>query len=252
MSAAEIQETTETPERAFLVRAYDADIAAGTGRTIDVRIVPYGETATVNDGFGGVARGVPYQEQWMPGVFNHQLNAANRVLANVEHQLGIQGIVGHGLALREASDGFHGSFKAHENADGDKALMLVNEGVFSGISLEAQPVKNIRTSAGVVQRVKANLRGIAFCRQGAFAGAQVLAVREAHNVVDEIDESLLPVDMDPETVERCRRLGISLPQRYQTHPADTPAQTGTSEAAPVESSDNSTSSEEGNGRDEAE
>lgn len=225
---------TETPERAFLVRTYAAQFDTAKGRTIDVRIVPYGQTATSTDGFGGVARGVPYQEEWMPGVFAHQVNAANRVLANVEHQPGIGGIVGHGIALREAPDGFHGSFKAHETPDGDKALMLVNEGVFSGVSLEAHPVKNVRSARGIVQRVKANLRAIAFCRESAFVGAQVLAVREAHVVVDEIDEELLPVEIDPETIERCRRLGIALPQRYQAQPAeDTPDDSGTPETAPA-------------------
>lgn len=252
MSTAEIETQIETPERAFLVREYAAEFGTAKGRTIDVRIVPYGETATVADGFGGVPRGVPYQEEWMPGVFSHQVNAANRVLANVEHQQGIGGIVGHGIALREATDGFHGSFKAHETPDGDKALMLVNEGVFSGVSLEALPVKNVRSTNGIVQRVKANLRGIAFCREGAFAGSQVLAVREAHLVVDELDESLLPRELDPEIVERCRRLGIVLPQRYQAHPdePDTSAQTDTSEAAPA--SDVTSTSEERDGRDQAE
>ena len=59
------------------------------GRTVDVRIVPYGRTARVSDG------GPLYEEQWMPGVFAHQVNAANRVLANFEHQSGIGGVVGH-------------------------------------------------------------------------------------------------------------------------------------------------------------
>jgi hypothetical protein len=38
--------------------------------------------------------------------------------------------------------------------------------------------------------------------------------------------------MDAETVERCRRLGVELPERYQAHPdeTDTPALTGTSES----------------------
>ena len=52
----------------------------------------------------------------------------------------------------------------------------------------------------------------------------MLAVRE--EVI--LDEELLPIDLDPELVERCRRLGIELPQRYQAHPAesDTPAESG--------------------------
>jgi HK97 family phage prohead protease len=230
----EMTQESQSPERAIITRTYDVDLDVATGRTIDVRIVPYGERATVADGFGGVARGVPYEEEWMPGVFSHQVNAAHRVLANVEHEPGIRGIVGRGLELREASDGFHGSFKALENPDGDKALMLINDKVFTGVSLEAQPVKNVRSASGVVQRVKANLRGIAFCRDGAFAGAQVLAVREAHTVVDEIDAEFLPPEIDPELVERCRQLGIAVPQRYQAHPeTDTSAQADTSETAPA-------------------
>lgn len=220
------EQETEAAERPLLVRSFVADVTPGDGRTVDVRIVPYGEQATVHDGLGGLPRGVPYQEEWMPGVFEGQVRAANRVLANVEHERGLRGIVGHGLELREAADGFHGSFRLHENEDGEKALMLVREGVFEGISLEAIPKKNVRSAAGVIQRVKATLRGIAFCREGAFPGARVLAVREQ----DILDEELLLPDIDPELVERCRRAGIRLPQRFEAPPDETdpPAETGTS------------------------
>lgn len=213
------------PVEETIVRTFAAEMSAGDGRTVDVRIVPYGETATANDGFGGVARGIPYTEQWMPGAFLHQEKAANRVLANFEHHPGLAGVVGHGLTLREAADGFYGSFRMHETPDGDKALMLVREGVLGGVSLEAQPVKSVRNAAGIVQRVKANLRAIALCREPAYAGAQVLAVRTA----PVFDEEILPVDLDPEIVERCRRLGIKLPQRYEAHPDEegTPDESGT-------------------------
>lgn len=202
----------------MIQRTFEAEITPGDGRTIDVRIVPYGERATVADGFGGVARGIPYEEEWMPGVFDHQVAAANRVLANFEHQSGIGGVVGHGIALRSSHDGFHGSFRALKTESGDTALELVKEGVLAHVSLEARPVKSIRSAAGVVQRVKANLRAIAFCRSPAFAGAQVLAVREQDIV---FDEDHLPVAMNPQLIERCRRLGIRLPQRYQGHPDET-------------------------------
>jgi HK97 family phage prohead protease len=150
----------------------------------------------------------------MPGVFSHQVNAANRVLVNFEHQPGIGGVVGHGLELRDAADGFHGSFRLHGSPDGDKTLLLVKEGILDGVSLEAMPVKTVRTTAGVTQRVRANLRAVALCRNPAYADAKVLAVREAI-----IDEEMLPVDIDPELIERCRRLGLKVPQRYEAHPA---------------------------------
>jgi HK97 family phage prohead protease len=220
----EIQERNpETAERPFLVRTFEAAAIEVEGRTVDVRIVPFGEVARVAD----PPDFHPYEEQWMPGVFDHQLSAANRLHANYEHEKGIGNVVGHGLTLRSEADGYHGSFKIHKTPNGETALELLRDGALPSVSLEAYAVKSTPTASGVVQRVKANLRGIAFCREGAFAGAKVLAVRSAI----ELDEELLPVAPDPETVERCRRLGIRLPQRYEAHPdeTDTPSEEGTSE-----------------------
>lgn len=235
---------TEAPDRGLIRRTFAAEMTAGDGRTVDVRIVPYGERITHNDGLGGVPRGVDYQEEWLPGVFVHQVNAANRVVANFEHQPGIAGIVGHGLALREEQDGFHGSFTIHETPAGETALILLREKVVEQVSLEAAPVKNIRSAGGVMQRAKANLRAIAFTRFGAYSGARVLALREEQETT--FDEALLPVAPDPELIERCRRLGIRLPQRYKAHPAETgtPASSGTPEDGTRQPIGNHTSSEE--------
>ncbi len=86
-------EPAEPAERKPLVRRFETEITAGDGRTVILRVVPFGQTATANDGLGGVPKGVPYQEEWLPGVFDKQLNAANRILLNFEHQLGIAGVV---------------------------------------------------------------------------------------------------------------------------------------------------------------
>lgn len=209
-----------------IVRTFAAEVAAGDGRTVDVRIVPYGESAIATDGYGGLPKGVPYREQWMPGAFTQMTRAANRVLVNFEHQQGLAGVVGHGISLRDAPDGFYGSFKIHETADGEKALMLVREGVLGGISLEVpvRSVKSVRTATGLVQRVKGHLKGIALCREGAYESSVVLAVREA----TVFDEEMLPVEIDPELLARCVRLGIALPERMKAHPAeDTSAEADT-------------------------
>ena len=99
--------------------------------------------------------------------------------------------------------------------------------MLGGVSVEAYPVKSERRG-GIVQRVKANLRAIALTRFPAYQGARVLAVRE-EPVVMVWDEQLLPSQLSDEVVDRCRRLGIRLPQRYEAHPDNTgtPAETGT-------------------------
>jgi HK97 family phage prohead protease len=220
MSTTELehQQDTEAPETGLLHREFAADITRGDGRTVDVRIVPFGERIRHNDGLGGLPRGEWYEEEFMPGAFDHQLNAAHRVLANFEHQQGMAGLVGKGVALRSAPDGYHGTFRILEGSDGDKLLQLLPDAV-DGVSLEAKPMRSTRSADGVVQRVKAHLVGIAFTRFGAYQGAKVLAVREEAQTI--IDEAFLPVEIDPELIERCRRLGVELPQRFQAHPDDT-------------------------------
>ena len=207
------------PVDTILRREFRADLEVGDGRTVDVRIVPYGERIRHNDGRGGVPRGVWYEEEFAPGAFDHQLNAAHRVLANVEHEEGINAKVGHGIVLRDAPDGLHGTFRLLETPAGETARQLIKAGALDGVSLEAKRVKDLRTRDGVVRRVKANLHGIAFTQFGAYKGAKVLALREEAEEI--VDEELLPVDIDPELIERCRRLGVALPQRYEAHPVET-------------------------------
>jgi HK97 family phage prohead protease len=248
MSATDIeQQETHRPERAVAIRRLETEITAGDGRTVSFRIAPFGEVAVSADGLGGVPRGVPYQEQLMPGLYDKQLRAANRVLLNFEHQQGIGGIVGHGLELRKESDGYHASFRIHENPDGDKTLNLVKEGVLRGASVESYWLKSIRSASGVVQRVKAHLEAVAVCREGAYPGAVLTGLRSGE-IPDDIllDEELLPVSPNPDLLARCRALGIRVPQRFQAHPdvTDTPAGAGTSEDGTRQPEANAESSED--------
>jgi uncharacterized protein len=226
MSTTDIEQETQRAERPVLLRSFEAELTAGDGRTIDVRVVPYGEVAEVSDG------GPVYREEWAPGCFDDQLRAANRVdvLLNFEHQIGIGGLIGRGLSLRDQSDGLHATFRIFETQDGDKAIELVREGILGGVSLEAYAKKSVRTAEGVVRRVKAHLDKAALCRRPAFASAMVLALRQEPETV--LDEELLPVELDPELIARCERLGIALPERLKAHlaAAGTPSQDGTPES----------------------
>jgi HK97 family phage prohead protease len=209
-------------------RTFAAELTVSDGRTIDVQVVPYGERIRHNDGLGGVPRGEWYEEEWAHGAFREQAAAHGRerhVLVNMEHEQGIRGVVGHGLALREDADALYGSFRLHDGPDGDKALMLVEEKILDGISLEAKPTRNVRDRSGVVRRVKAHLVGIALCRDPAYKTARVLAVRDEADddetvVIEEDRSEFVPRDMDPELVARCRDLGVALPPRY-AHLAET-------------------------------
>ena len=223
-------------EREFVATAVEVE-----GRMVDVRLVPFREVARVAD----PPNFEPYDEEWMPGVFDHQLNAANRVHAKYGHSRHAIDVVGHGTALRSESDGYHLTTKIHKTPQGETTLELLRDGGLPCVSLEAVPVRSVVSVAGVVQRVKANLLGYAFCRQGAFAGARVLAMREEPSQT--LDAGLLPVDMDPELVERLRAKGMQLPDRYtKAHPVDegTPPVGGTPDDDGTRQNQTNTSSEE--------
>jgi phage head maturation protease len=205
----------------MLVREFVAADMDVKGRTVDVRLVPFGEVARVAD----PPRWEPYDEEWLPGVFDHQLGAANRIHAKYGHSENVIDVVGHGIELRAVErDGYHISTKIHQTVQGDTTLELLNDGALPCVSLEARPVRSEKNDAGVVQRLKAHLTGFAFCRQGAFAGAEVLAIREEQHLESVLPDEYLPVQLKDEVIERCRRLGITLPERYQqdstAHPED--------------------------------
>jgi HK97 family phage prohead protease len=233
-----VQETHErvSSPTEVAVRVFATELKAGDGRTVDLRIAPYRELAQANDGLGGVPRGVLYQEEILPGAFDHQLNAANRVHMNVEHEPGILGVVGRGAALASRSDGLYGSFRFLETNAGETALALVREGALGGVSFEAEFRKSIRTATGVIQRVKANLVNIALCRDPAYESAIVLGLRTESDDVVLLDESLLPIPFDPDVAARVAALGITFPDHLKAHPVEdtsTDESVDTSEPAPA-------------------
>lgn len=197
-------------DREVLVREFPVEFSAeGDGRTLEARIVPYNTPTRVAD----PPDYVPYEETWLPGAFEKQQRAADRIKVwlNFEHDGGLRGIVGHGISLEERGDALYGCFRVHENADGDKALQLVRDGLLSGISLEAKALRSRRLN-GVVERVRAHLDKVSLCREPAFKEAQVLALREAS--VDEEPEPVVEpepeivVEPDPEFEKAAERAAV--------------------------------------------
>lgn len=211
----ETHDETEARESGLLCRDFAAQMTPGDGRTIDVRIVPYGVAADVSD--DGRTR---YREMWMPNAFSDQVRGAlagraSHVHVNFRHRQGFSDVIGHGLSLVERDDGFYGSFKILDGADGDKALELVRADALSKVSLEAFAKKTVRTVEGIVQRVKGHLVNIALCPQGAYDEAAVLAIREKEIAAEAAAETAASLDLDPEVIERLHRAGIRLPDRYE-------------------------------------
>lgn len=210
----------EQNERQVLIRTYEATLSPGDGRTLDLRLVPYNQAATVAD----PPTFAPYQEMFLPGAFERQLAAPDRVAVwlNFEHEGGLRGIVGHGLALRDSPDALEGSFRVHSNADGDKALQLVNDELVTGASVEFAALRS-RKVGGVVQRLRAHIDRVSLCRNPAYSAAGVLAVREAPDDDGDDDTPTPPPTPPPplpagfarsaDVDERLARLGVEVLHR---------------------------------------
>ncbi len=201
-------------ERTVRTREYEVAMEQGDGRTIDARIVPYNVPAQVAD----PPFFIPYMESFVPGAFDKQTRAADKVKVwlNFEHEGGLRGIVGHGVSLVDEGANFlRATFRVHDNADGDKALQMVGEGLLTGMSVEYVPLKSRKDERGVMQRLRAHLDKVSLCRFPAYQGAEIVAVR-AEPIFADID---VP-QADPELTERLAKLGIKPITRMEvTHTA---------------------------------
>jgi HK97 family phage prohead protease len=167
-------ECQSRPTREHILRTFSASVVErADGRSLEALIVPYERPTRVAD----PPDYAPYEEVWVRGAFDEQVQSDSaKVWLNFEHEAGVRGIVGHGVALRDRTDGLHGTFRVHENADGDKALLLIREGLLTGLSLEAVALRSVKRG-GLVERVKARLDAVALTRRPAYEDARVLAVR---------------------------------------------------------------------------
>lgn len=194
--------------RPIVIRTYRADISDGDGRSILGRIVPYGEIATVSD--AGSRR---YREGFVTGAFQRNTRAPARVLLDFEHGRGLSDKVGHATELIERDDGLHGVFRTTQAGNGPLALELVEAGVLTGFSVEAEVFRSTRRSDGVVLRTSCNLLGVALCRDPAYEHALVEAVRTADDDDDdtphvEFDLGAMRPARDDSLDDRLRGLGL--------------------------------------------
>jgi len=210
----QLEDGADHTGREVLVRTFAVESQALDGRTLTVRVVPFDEVATVAD----PPDFRPYQEQFVPGVFERQMNAAHRVRLRTDHasidasgarKSGVVGVVGRGVSLRESSGGVEAEFRFLNTPEADTALELVKDGGYDGVSAEFAPIRNTRTKDGVMQRVKAHLDSVALAVGPAYSKAEILALREEPVT---IDESMLPPAPDQVLIDRMMSLGIRVPE----------------------------------------
>ena len=151
-------------------------------RIIEGIVVPYGQVATVRDS----PTGRPYRETIARGAMDGLDPSTVRLEymadpspQSYNHHEGAR-LIGRGVAADLGGDGALMRFRVSKTPLGDEAYELARDGVLTDLSVNFSPVSERRTRAGIVERTKIDLGRVALvASRGAYAGAQVTAVRAA-------------------------------------------------------------------------
>jgi Escherichia/Staphylococcus phage prohead protease len=164
----------------ILRRDFECEIRADSdgGRTVHGVIVPFGETADVQDRMGQT-----YKEKFARGSFERSIRERGskiRLFSQHDHQAMP---VGKAVELREEDRGLVGSFEIAPTRAGEDALALVRGGYVQSFSVGFAPIADEEVD-GVVVRTEASLREVSLVHSPAYSGAAIEGVRSVH--VDEV------------------------------------------------------------------
>ncbi len=153
----------------------------GDGRTVEVRIMPWGEAVDTVDG----------REMFERGAFA----SVDPSRVTIESQRHGGTLVGRGIGLEERDDAAYLHARISRTPAGDELLELIQDGVLSQASVAFKPVKSVRRK-GVAVRQAVDLWRVAILERGNYPGAGVVAVRAQSEDDDMVDVAEAPVVAD--------------------------------------------------------
>jgi HK97 family phage prohead protease len=172
-----------------LIRTSSLLRADGEGRTVHGVAVPFGEVATVNDGFG------EYQERFEFGAFKRTIqNRGHKVRLFAVHSAARKLPIGKATELVEHPDGLHAAFMIAETRDGDDALELVRSGIVDSFSISFRPMRD-RKDKAITVRTEVALIEVSLVGVPAYIGAAVAGVRSASSSPVSVDVARRRLDL---------------------------------------------------------
>jgi uncharacterized protein len=148
---------------------------------------------------------IPGGERLRPGCFAKSIKErGDRIPLTVGHEHRTAA-VGKSTAWQDTSEGLVATFQVREGDEGDKVLADAFDGYLADLSVGFEPTKHgmKRGIDGAVEITEGRLREVSLVAVGAYAGAQVMAVRSAEDVRADLEVLLAPfknpprVDMSP-------------------------------------------------------
>lgn len=189
---------SETLRRIFMPELEVVRAAAGgDGRTVSGILVPYGVRQVIHE---------ELTEVFPEGAFRHQLAAMHRVHYAYEHVSQGGSPVGRIHEAREDAKGLFASMRVSATEKGDELLTLIEDGVYSELSVGFIARKNRTLPDGTVERSKADLTEIASVLRGAYGQkAKVLAVRAEQDDVEQDQQGVEQVAAEESARVRAAR-----------------------------------------------
>ena len=184
----------------------------GDGRTLEGRLVPFGEVIEVE----GV------REQFMPGVFADA--TAEDVVVLWQHDRSQP--IGRMSEIREEEDGYYGTLRLSSTPRALEAAILSAERVIRGLSVGFIPDRTTRRN-GIREHTRARLIELSLVTFPAIPGAAITATREEAVEMDttdtiELEEEITPVVIDLAPLEH-RIEELTIEQReMRNHLANLP------------------------------
>ncbi len=160
------------------------------GRTVEIRIMPWGEVAETAEGRESFERGA------FAGVDPRRVT--------IESQRHGGALVGRGETLEERDDAAYLHAHISRIAAGDEMLELINDGVLTAASVAFKATRTARRG-GVLVRQAADLVRVAILERGAYPSAGVIAVRSETEETAMV-ENEPATGPDPKLLERMDRL----------------------------------------------
>ena len=125
-----------------------------------------------------------------------------RILLTVGHEHRTAA-VGKSTVWEETPEGLLATFAVRADERGDQALADAFDGYLPDLSVGFEPVHAVRGADGSVEVTEGRLREVSLVAVGAYAGAEVMAVRSADDIRADFEALMTPfrnpprVDMSP-------------------------------------------------------
>lgn len=168
-------------ERTFEVDAWHM---RDDGRTVEGRIVPYGQVIDAMDVVDGKLERI--KETFLPGSLTWEAQNAKRrgnaawVEFRLDHGEDFSGTIGYGRSIESKDDGAYASFRLYESPDLPKVQSMLRES-HTGLSVMFHDRAEPLLVDGVIQRVQVALKHVCATPMPAYDGAKILAMRESNH-----------------------------------------------------------------------